>query len=121
MTKGEALYAFLNSFSIPAYTSTSVPSDADFPYITYDSVFDSWGNKVALYVNLWYRTESESIPNAKAREISDAIGYGKYILCDGGAIFLQRGTPWCQALSDPDDAKIKRRYINITMEFLTLN
>lgn len=121
MTKGAALQAFFEGFSIPAYTPTSVPENAAFPYLTYTPVFDSWGNPVSLTVNLWYRTDSESTPSAKAQEIANAIGGGKYILCDGGALLLSRGSPWCQSLTDSTDARIKRRYLNVTAEYLTLN
>lgn len=121
MTKGSAMHNFFNSFGIPGYPSTSVPEDAEFPYLTYTPVFDSWGNQVSMTVNLWYRTESEGVPSAKAQEIADSIGGGKYLPCDGGALLLSRGTPWCQSLTDDTDVRIKRRYINITAEYLTLN
>lgn len=121
MTKGAAMQSFFDGFGIPAYPSTSVPEDAVMPYLTYTPVFDSWGNQVSLTVNLWYRTESEATPSAKAQELADVLSGGKYIPCDGGAILLSRGSPWCQSLTDDTDPKIKRRYINITAEYLTLN
>lgn len=122
MTKDVALHAFFSGF-MPAYPSTAVPEDVTFPYLTYDAVFDSLeGGDVSLTVNLWYYTESEAIPNAKAQEISKAIGYGgTTISCDGGYIWLKRGSPWCQSLRDETDPDIKRRYLNITAEYLTLN
>ena len=77
---------------------------------------------MSLTVNLWYRTESEAIPNAKAQELSDAIGMGgKVIPCDEGYIWLKRGSPWCKNLADEVDSAIKRRYINMTAEYLTFN
>lgn len=121
MTKGAAMQTFFQGFGIPAYPSTSVPEEAEFPYLTYTPVFDSWGNHVSLTVNLWYRTTSEAVPSAKAQEIAEALGSGKYIPCDGGAILLSRGSPWCQSLTDSTDASIKRRYLNVTAEYLTLN
>lgn len=121
MTKGSAMHEFFNSFEIPGYPSTSVPEEATFPYLTYTPIFDSWGNQFSIAVNLWYRTESEAVPSAKAQEIAEALGGGKYIPCDGGALLLSRGVPWCQSLTDSTDPKIKRRYINVTAEFLTLN
>ena len=121
MTKGSAIHSFFSGFGITAYASTSVPEDAEFPYLTYTPFFDTFGNQVSLTINLWYRTESEAIPSAKAQELSNALSGGKYLICDGGAILLQRGSPWCQSLSDDSDPLIKRRYINITAEFLTLN
>lgn len=121
MTKGAAMQTFFQGFGIPAYPSTSVPEYAEFPYLTYTPVFDSWGNPVSMTVNLWYRTENEAEPSAKAQQISDAISAGKYVVCDGGALLLTRGSPWCQSLTDNTDPTIKRRYLNVTAEYLTLN
>lgn len=120
MTKAAVLQDFFSGF-LPAYAFSSVPEDVLFPYLTYDLVLDAWtGGEVGLTVNLWYYTDSEAIPNAKAQEISEAIGYGGKILpCDGGFIWLKRGSPWCQSLRDDTDPGIKRRYLNATAEYLT--
>ena len=123
MTKAAVLYEFFNSFGMTAYAATSVPEDVVFPYLTYELVVDSWeGGEVALTVNLWFYTSSEAIPNAKAQQIADAIGTGGKILpCDGGYIWIKRGAPWCQSLPDDTAADIKRRYLNVTVEYLTKN
>lgn len=123
MTKAAALYQFFSGFGMPAYASTSVPEDAVLPYLTYELITSAWeGGEVGLTVNLWFYTTSEAVPNAKAQELSEAIGLGGKILrCDGGAIWLKRGSPWCQSLSDETSPNIKRRYINVTAEYLTEN
>lgn len=121
MTPEAAIYSFLAGFSIPAYASASVPDQAEFPYITYDLVLGEWGEpEVNMPVNVWYRTDSEAIPNAKVREISQAIGMGGVTLpCDGGMLWIKKGSPWAQAMSvEGEDEKVKRRYININIEFL---
>lgn len=123
MTKAAALYQFFSSFGMPAYTSTSVPDGVTFPYLTYELITSAFkAGEVGLTVNLWFYTTSEAIPNAKAEELSEAIGMGGKILkCDGGYIWLKRGSPWCQSLSDETSPTIKRRYINVTAEYLTEN
>lgn len=123
MTKAAALQAFFESFGITAYPSSSVPEDTVFPWLTYDAVFGEWEDEpVSITVNLWYRTDSEKIPNDKAAEISKAIGYGgKKLFFDDGIIWIRRGQPFCQNLSDETDSKIKRRYINLTAEYLSIN
>lgn len=121
MTPEAAIYTFLSGFSIPAYASSSVPDQAEFPYITYDLVLGEWGEpEVNMPVNVWYRTDSEAIPNAKVREISQAIGMGGVTLpCDGGMLWVKKGSPWAQAMTvEGEDEKVKRRYININIEFL---
>lgn len=122
MTKSQTLQTFFSSFGITAYTSTSVPGDVIFPYLTYDLITGSWGDEqAAITVNLWFYTESEAIPNAKAEEISKKIGLGGITIpCDDGIIWIKRGSPWCQSLTDETNKTIKRRYINVTAEFLTL-
>lgn len=123
MTKEAALKSFFSGFGISAYPSTAVPNDVIFPYLTYEVITSAWdGGEVGLTVNLWYFTTQESPSNAKVREISEAIGPGgKLLPCDGGYIWLKRGAPWCQSLTDETSPNIKRRYINVTAEYLTLN
>jgi hypothetical protein len=123
MTKAAALYQFFSSFGMTAYASTAVPEDVVFPYLTYELITSAWeGGEVGLTVNLWFYTESEATPNKKAQELSEAIGIGgKLLKCDEGYIWLKRGSPWCQSLTDDTSPTIKRRYINVTAEYLTLN
>ena len=122
MTKGAALQAFFSQF-MDAYAASAVPEDVTFPYLTYELITSAWDcGEVGLTVNLWFYTTSEEVPNAMAQELSDAIGYGGVTLpCDGGFIWLKRGSPWCQNLRDDTDQNIKRRYINVTAEYMTLN
>ena len=124
MTPEAAIYSWLSGFSIPAYAASSVPDRADFPYITYDLVVGTWmRGEVNMPVNVWYRTDSEAQPNAKVREISEAIGFGGVTLgCDGGMLWLKKGSPWAQAVSiEGEDEKVKRRYVNINIEYLVLD
>lgn len=123
MTKAAALQAFFESFGISAYAASSVPDDTVFPWLTYELTIDAWdGGEVGLTVNLWYYGTSQKPANDKANELSAAIGYGGKVLpCDGGYIWLKRGSPWCQNITDDSDKLIKRRYINVTAEYLTLN
>ena len=122
MTKEQALYQFFNSFDIVGYRNTSVPDDVIFPYLTYDVPISSFEeDPVSITLNLYYYTDSEAVPDAKAEEIRNAIGMGgKMLYCDGGAIWLKWGSPWCQSLVDETNRNIKRRYINITAEYLTI-
>lgn len=122
MTKEQALYRFFNSFDIVGYRNTSVPDDVIFPYLTFDAPISSLEeDPVSITLHLYYYTDSEADPDAKAEEIRNAIGMGGVLLnCDGGAIWLKWGVPWCQSLVDETNRNIKRRYINITAEYLTL-
>ena len=120
MTKAAAIYQFWNSFSLTAYEENTVPDDAVFPYITYQLVTDSFDREIPLSASLWYRSESWTAINAKTEEISQKISRGgKIISCDGGAIWLKRGQPFAQNMGDESDDLIKRKYLNITAEFMT--
>ena len=120
MTKAAAIYQFWNSFGLTAYEENTVPTDAAFPYITYQLVTDSFDREIQLTASIWYRSESWTAINAKTEEISQKISRGGKIMpCDGGAIWLKRGQPFAQNMGDESDNLIKRKYINITAEFMT--
>lgn len=120
MTKAAAIYQFWNSFGLTAYEENAVPDDADFPYITYQLVTDSFDREIPLTASIWYRSESWTAINAKTEEISQRISRGgKFVPCDGGAIWLKRGQPFAQSMGDESDNLIKRKYLNITAEFIT--
>ena len=130
MTKAAAIYQFWNSFGIKAYEENTVidadeegnPVEPTFPYITYQLVTDSFDREVASTASLWYRSESWTAINAKTEEISAHIGLGgKIIKCDGGRIWIKRGQPFAQNMGDESDDLIKRKYLNLTVEYLTAN
>lgn len=123
MTKAAALHSFFASFGIPAFEENSVPSGdkfPGFPLITYERRTDSFLQEVALTCNVYYRESTWTNCNAMTENISTAIGRGGVLLpCDGGAIWLKRGTPFAQAVDDPADDMIKRNYITLSAEYLT--
>ena len=122
MTKEQALHNFFNSFGITGHRNTAVPDDAVLPYLTYTVPVSSFLEEpVSITVHTYHYTESEAIPDELAEAIRKKIGMGGVVLhCDGGAIWLKWGEPWCQSLVDDTDKTIKRRYINITAEYLTI-
>ena len=120
MTKAASIYQFWSGFGLTAYEENTVPTDAAFPYITYQLVTDSFDREIPITASLWYRSESWADINAKSEEISQKISRGgKIIPCDGGVIWLKRGQPFAQSMGDESDDLIKRKYLNITAEFMT--
>ena len=120
MTKAAAIYQFWSGFGLTAYEENTVPTDAAFPYVTYQLVTDSFDREVAATASLWYRSESWTAINAKTEEISKKIGAsGKKIAVDGGGIWIKRGQPFAQNMGDESDDLIKRKYINISIVFIT--
>ena len=130
MTKEGAIQNFWNSFGIKAFEENWVedadengnPIEPQMPYITYQLVTDSFDREVAATASLWYRGESWTAINAKTEEVAQHIGLGgKIIKCDGGRIWIKRGQPFAQNMGDESDDLIKRKYLNLTFEFLTAN
>lgn len=119
-TKTRAIQRFLESFGITVYGETSVPDTAAFPYMTYIMASSSWfGERATIEVNLWYRCTGEKAPNDKADEIARALVGGVMLPCDGGAMWVNQGDPFCQSMGDPEDANIRRRYIILSVDFVT--
>lgn len=119
MNKTQVLFSFFNSFGLSAYPSTAISEDAQLPYITYEVVTSAWQDgAIPISVSVWYRTSSEAEPNKKVSEISERIGQGLTLKCDEGLLFVSRGTPWCSNISDTDNT-IKRRLLNIDIEYMT--
>lgn len=128
MTKAAAIHAFWNGFGLKAFEENYVkdadedgnPIEPKMPYITYQLVTDSFDREVAATASIWYRSTGWKAINAKTEEISQKISRGgKIISCDGGAIWLKRGQPFAQNMRDESDDLIKRKYLNITAEFMT--
>lgn len=126
MNKAQAIYSFWSSFGIPAYDQSTIPNADDKadhrpepPYITYEVIEDSLNTPVALSGSIWYRSTKWEEITLKAEEIAADIGYGhKIIKIDGGYLYITKGTPFAQRMSDEDDS-IRRIYINLMVEFLT--
>ncbi|MDE7398965.1 MAG: hypothetical protein K2N06_05490 [Oscillospiraceae bacterium] len=120
--KAQALYQFWSSFEWAAYDENSVPTGSNAPksqYITYSVVTDNLGNEVGLTGSLWYRSSSWAAISQKAEEIAKRLENLSPIRIDGGYMWLKRGSPFAQRMSDPNDDMIRRIYINVTAEFLT--
>lgn len=125
MTKQEAIHAFWSSFGLTAYEETSVPTGTNapkFPYITYSVSTDSIGNYVGLSASLWYYSKSWKTPATKADEISEAIGKnGQTLDFSSGTLWIRRGSPFAQNMSDDSSDMVRRVYLNVIAEFISEN
>lgn len=122
MDKFQALQSFWGSFGVPAYDENTVPTGENrpaLPYITYDAVIADFGHPVALSASLWYQGASWEKISVKALEIEAEIGRGGITLpIDSGALWIKKGSPFAQRMSDPDNM-IRRIVVNVEAEFLT--
>lgn len=122
MDEFQALQKFWSSFGLEAYDENTVPTGdnkPDLPYITYQAATSDFNHPISLNASLWYYGSSWSQITTKLSEIQSYIGRGGVtLLIDNGAIWIKKGTPFAQRMSDPDDM-IRRIYINIEAEFIT--
>ena len=122
MDKGQALYNFWSKFGLPAYDENTVPDNAPERYITYNTTFDSIGNMVNLYGNIWdINSNSWEFVSKKAEEIGKAIEeqYPISYAIENGRLYIAKGTPFAQRMSDPSSDRVRRIYINLQAEYLT--
>ena len=123
MTKNAALQGFFSLFGLSAIPASSVPSTGDnlpvLPYLTYETPTDSEMNVATATASLWYRSESWLDINAKTEQISQYIGTGVVIPCDGGGMIIRKGTPFAQPMGDPSDDLMKRKVLSFEITFMT--
>lgn len=119
MNKIQALHSFWSGFELKAYDETSVPDNAQLPYITYEVSSDDFGNVLAQTASLWYRDSSWASITAKEQQIANYLGKGgKMITYDDGAAWIRKASPWSQRLADASDEMIRRIVLNVQIEFL---
>lgn len=121
MDKWEAQYAFWSGFGVPAYEANSVPdrNKVSFPYITYEPANSSFNDTSYLSASIWTRSSSWEQADVLSDSILDALkNGGKYVACDGGALWFCPGSPFSQSMGDEHDDKIRRKILSITLQFV---
>lgn len=106
---------------LPTYPNDAVPDDVSYPYATIEPRIGYWDDgDVLVQLQVWCRTTTELEPNAYVRKLAEHVGYGGTALpCDGGWVWIKRGTPWSVVVQSEHDDAVKRRIINLTIEFMT--
>lgn len=122
MDSQQALNSWWNSFQWRAFEENTVPDDALSTYghyLTYTAGTSEFERPMMLSASLWERSTSWQNTVNKASEIEAAIGLGGTVIpFDGGMIWIKRGSPFSQRMSDEDDT-VRRVYINIEVEYFT--
>lgn len=121
----QTLHSFWSSHGLKAYDENTVPDNAmsanGGKYLTYSAATAYFDEPVMLSASLWYKSTSWAEITQKADQIGKAIGLGgKLISCDDGYLWIKRGVPFAQRMSDEDDT-IRRIYINVEVEYFTAN
>lgn len=115
--KWQALNEFWNGFGIPAYDENTVPDDAVMPYITYEASVGELDDKLYLMASLWYYSPSWSSISQKVDEISNYIGGGAGVPYSGGRLWVTKGTPFAQRMSEPNSDLTRRVVLQTAVEF----
>ena len=122
MDSQQALNSWWNSFQWRAFEENTVPDDALSTYghyLTYTAGTSEFERPMMLSVSAWERSTSWAGTVNKASEIEAAIGLGGTLIpFDGGMIWMKRGSPFSQRMSDEDDT-VRRVYMNIEVEYFT--
>lgn len=104
-----------------AYEETDVPDDADIEtgYVTYQKVEGEFESPIGCTGSVWTRSTSWKKAEQIKNGISDDLKRGGMIIpVEGGKVWIQKGSPFAQALADTDRS-IRRYVINIMVEFMT--
>lgn len=119
MNAQQALHSFWSGFGWTAWEENTVPENAFSranQYITYSAGQSGFDEPMSLTGSLWERSTSWSNTVEKALQIETVLGNrGVTIPYDGGVLWIKRGRPFFQRMSDEDPA-VRRIYLNIEIE-----
>lgn len=122
MNAQAALQTFWSGFGWTAWEENSVPEEVFnrvSEYITYSAGQSYFDEPIILTASIWQRSSSWTGSVIKMQQIAEEIGLGgKFIKTDDGYLWIKRGTPFAQRMSDEDPA-VRRIYLNIDAEFIT--
>lgn len=123
MNSAQVLQQFWSGFGLKAYDENTVPESAmatnGDKYLTYNVSSAYFDEPVMMSASLWYKSQSWAEITEKAMEIGKLIGLsGEIIPFDGGKLWIKRGTPFAQRMSDENE-QIRRIYMNVEVEYFT--
>lgn len=123
MNSAQILQTLWSGFGLKAYDENTVPEGAmatnGDKYLTYNVSGAYFDEPVMMSASLWYKSTSWADITEKAMEIGAYIGLGGRIIpFEDGYLWVKRGTPFAQRMSD-ENAQIRRMYLNIEVEYFT--
>lgn len=132
MNKQQAFNNFWNRFGVLAFEENSVPSDevfdalikagkitSKFPYITYQVLTDDISGSVFPTASIWDKSNSWERSDLLSNQIAEYIQKMNTIKLDDGRMFITKGSPYSQHMTEEGDPSIRRIILNIGVQFFT--
>jgi len=132
MNKQQAYNAFWSGFGVLAFEENSMPDDSvidalissgvaksKYPYITYQVITDDLGHPVFPSASIYDKSSSWEKADTLSNAISGRIQEMGTIPLDNGRMFITKGSPFAQHMSEEGDRSIRRIILNLGVEFLT--
>lgn len=118
MDREQAFNQFWNSFDVPAYDVNTVPDDAPYPRITYNLAVNEFGVPTSLNASIWAKSTGWNSITTIANKIDSRLSQGgQTVSYDNGILWIKKGNPFLQRMSDPDDT-IRRIVVIFEIEYL---
>lgn len=132
MNKQQAFNNFWGSFGVLAFEENAVPDDdtiqnlinsgaasSKFPYITYQVIVDDINAPIFPTASIWDRSSSWERADLLSNQISEHIQKMRTLKLDNGRMFITKGSPFAQHMSDGEESPLKRIVLNLGVEFFT--
>lgn len=120
--KWQSLFAFWDSFGVPAFEQSSVGIEdraPNFPYITYEAIDGEFGADVYASASIWTRSASW----AEADRIYHMVNNGLPAIVDydydfaRGIIWITKDDSFARNMGDESDSMIKRKLLTVVYHF----
>lgn len=132
MNKQQAFNDLWSGFGVFAFEENTVPDDdtikelieegiapSKYPYITYQVITGDLNGPVFPTASIWDRSNSWERVDLLTNRISEAIQTMNTIKLENGRVFITKGSPFAQHMSEDADSSIRRVVINLAVEFFT--
>lgn len=132
MNKQQAYNAFWSDFGVLAFEENSVPDDktiqsmidaglasSKYPYITYQVIADSFDSTIYPSASIWDKNTSWERSDLLSNRIAEKIVKMTPMKLDDGRMFICKGSPFSQHMSEEGDSSIRRIVLNLQVEFFT--
>lgn len=120
MDKWQALNNFFNSFGVTAYEESTVPDNATFPRITYESRTGALDDVIQIDCSVWDLSNSWGTVDRVVNTIESVVNSYACPQIEGGRYRVFKGTPFAQRMKDPENDNIRRTVIHLNFEFMTI-